>query len=226
MPGGLAFPRLRAAYALLASGVLVDADARGGGDAAGDPDGDGHLPALRPAAPARSQRARRRCARRCADELERSAHLDREAWLKVSREAPREELVKALEEKMERYHALLRGRRRRRGSQDRPRGDPRPRFGDAAPRAPGPRPREAGGPAPAAPRARAPVPAAGLRRRRRRAPAGGGRTDVVRGHRQPDADRAPRHGRRSADDGVRLRERDQGLHAPGGARARTCPPTA
>ena len=42
-----------------------------------------------------------------ADELERSARLDREAWLKVSREAPRDELMKALEEKMERYHPLL-----------------------------------------------------------------------------------------------------------------------
>jgi tetratricopeptide (TPR) repeat protein len=40
-------------------------------------------------------------------ELERSAHLDREKWLKVSRAAPRERLSAALEEKMERYHALL-----------------------------------------------------------------------------------------------------------------------
>src|SRR6185436_20196352 len=36
-----------------------------------------------------------------------SANLDRETWLKVSRSAPRDELAKALEEKMERYHALL-----------------------------------------------------------------------------------------------------------------------
>jgi tetratricopeptide (TPR) repeat protein len=41
------------------------------------------------------------------DELARSARLDREAWLRVSRTAPRDELIRALEEKMERYHALL-----------------------------------------------------------------------------------------------------------------------
>jgi tetratricopeptide (TPR) repeat protein len=45
--------------------------------------------------------------REVADELERSAQLDRETWLKVSREAPRDELEKALVEKMERYHELL-----------------------------------------------------------------------------------------------------------------------
>jgi tetratricopeptide (TPR) repeat protein len=40
-------------------------------------------------------------------ELERSARLDREAWLRVSRSAPRDELGKALEDKMEHYHSLL-----------------------------------------------------------------------------------------------------------------------
>jgi tetratricopeptide (TPR) repeat protein len=40
------------------------------------------------------------------EELDRSARLDREAWLKVTRTAPREELIRALEDKMERYHAL------------------------------------------------------------------------------------------------------------------------
>jgi tetratricopeptide (TPR) repeat protein len=44
--------------------------------------------------------------REVAQELENSAHLDRESWLRVSRSAPREELIRALEEKMERYHAL------------------------------------------------------------------------------------------------------------------------
>jgi tetratricopeptide (TPR) repeat protein len=39
-------------------------------------------------------------------ELERSAKLDREQWLRVARTAPRDELIRALEEKMERYHAL------------------------------------------------------------------------------------------------------------------------
>ncbi len=44
--------------------------------------------------------------REVQDELDRSARLDREAWLKVTRTAPREELIRALEDKMERYHAL------------------------------------------------------------------------------------------------------------------------
>ena len=42
-------------------------------------------------------------------ELEHSARLDRDAWLKLARTAPRDELVRALEEKMERYHALRDG---------------------------------------------------------------------------------------------------------------------
>ncbi len=42
-------------------------------------------------------------------ELEYSTRLDRNAWLKLARAAPRSELVRALEEKMERYHALLDG---------------------------------------------------------------------------------------------------------------------
>src|SRR6185369_14325764 len=42
-----------------------------------------------------------------ASELERSAKDDRESWLRVSRQAPQDELIRALEEKMERYHQLL-----------------------------------------------------------------------------------------------------------------------
>jgi tetratricopeptide (TPR) repeat protein len=104
--GGLAFTRLRAAYALLASGLLVDADRAE----------DGMQPVIqmetgmfllsalqRQPDPSAGEALRREV----ADELERSAHLDREAWLKVSREAPRDELMKALEDKMERYHQLL-----------------------------------------------------------------------------------------------------------------------
>jgi tetratricopeptide (TPR) repeat protein len=41
------------------------------------------------------------------EELRRSTHLDRETWLKVSLSAPKDELARALEEKMERYHELL-----------------------------------------------------------------------------------------------------------------------
>lgn len=106
--GELAFSRLRSVYSLLASGVLEEAD-RTEGQAApepiiqmetstfllsalqGRPD-PSHLEAIR---------------QEVDDELRRSARLDRETWLKVSRAAPRDELVRALEDKMERYHALL-----------------------------------------------------------------------------------------------------------------------
>jgi tetratricopeptide (TPR) repeat protein len=106
VPGGLAFTRLRAAYALLASGLLVDSDRA---EAGMQPviqmeTGTFLLSALqRQPDPSAGEALRREV----ADELERSAHLDREAWLKVSREAPRDELMQALEDKMERYHQLL-----------------------------------------------------------------------------------------------------------------------
>jgi tetratricopeptide (TPR) repeat protein len=41
------------------------------------------------------------------EELDRSANMDREKWLRISRSAPRDELLRALEDKMERYQALL-----------------------------------------------------------------------------------------------------------------------
>jgi tetratricopeptide (TPR) repeat protein len=47
--------------------------------------------------------------REVQQELQHSARLDRDAWLKLARAAPRDELVRALEEKMERYHALRDG---------------------------------------------------------------------------------------------------------------------
>jgi tetratricopeptide (TPR) repeat protein len=106
-PGGLSFPRLRACYALLASGVLLDEEEII--DAAAQPvvnmeTGTFLLSTLRRQPDPSAQKAIRQ---ELTEELERSAHLDREGWLKVSREAPREELVKALEEKMERYHSML-----------------------------------------------------------------------------------------------------------------------
>jgi Flp pilus assembly protein TadD len=106
-PGGLSFPRLRACYALLASGVLLDEDAPS--EPATQPvvqmeTGTFLLSALRRQPDPSSHDAIRQ---ELAEERERSAHLDREAWLKVSRNAPREELIKALEDKMERYHSLL-----------------------------------------------------------------------------------------------------------------------
>ena len=103
-PGGLSFEHLRASYALLASGVLLDADA------AEEPQPVIHmetgtflLSALQRQPDPTAREAVRQEVR---DELARSAQMDRVAWLKVSRTAPREELVKAIEEKMERYHAL------------------------------------------------------------------------------------------------------------------------
>lgn len=106
-PGGLSFPRLRACYALLASGVLLDEDAQP--EPAAQPvvmmeTGTFLLSTLRHQPDPSSHDAIRQ---ELSDELERSAHLDREGWLKVSRNAPREELIKALEDKMERYHSLL-----------------------------------------------------------------------------------------------------------------------
>jgi len=106
-PGGLSFPRLRACYALLAAGVLLDEDAQT--EPAAQPvvmmeTGTFLLSTLRHQPDPSSHDAIRQ---ELGDELERSAHLDREGWLKVSRNAPREELIRALEDKMERYHSLL-----------------------------------------------------------------------------------------------------------------------
>jgi tetratricopeptide (TPR) repeat protein len=102
--GGLAFSRLRTVYAFLAAGVLLDAEAK----AAPQPvvhmeTGTFLLSALQRQPDPTGQEAIRL---EIQDELERSAHLDREAWLKVASTAPRQELLRALEEKMERYHAL------------------------------------------------------------------------------------------------------------------------
>jgi hypothetical protein len=106
--GGLAFPRVRAVYSLLASGVLRDADA-----AAPAPQpvlqtetGMFLLSALqsRP-----DPSLREAIQKEVAGELEHSARLDREGWLKLAQAAGRDELVRALEEKMERYQQLRDG---------------------------------------------------------------------------------------------------------------------
>jgi tetratricopeptide (TPR) repeat protein len=104
--GGLKPERLRAAYALTAAGVLVDAEAQAQAE---EPivqteTGMFLLSVLRRRPDPSAREAIRQ---EVAQELDRSARLDREKWLKVSSSAPREELAKALEEKMERYHALL-----------------------------------------------------------------------------------------------------------------------
>jgi len=103
--GGLSFSRLRATYALVASGLITDA-----ATVTAQPQPIVHMetgtfllsalqkkPEPSPIAAVRQE---------VQEELERSANLDRESWLKVARSAPQAELVKALEEKMERYHAL------------------------------------------------------------------------------------------------------------------------
>ena len=102
--GGLAFPRLRAAYALIAAGVLRDADAAPARQPTVQAETGMFLLSALDHRPDPSLRDAIR--KEVKQELEHSAHLDREAWLKVARSAPRAELVRALEEKMERYHAL------------------------------------------------------------------------------------------------------------------------
>ena len=105
-PGGLQIERLRSAYALVTSGLLVDSEQVEADDAPSFQTETGSflLSALqrRP-----DPSARDAIQQEVAGELERSAELDREKWLRVSRGAPRDELVRALDEKMERYHALL-----------------------------------------------------------------------------------------------------------------------
>jgi tetratricopeptide (TPR) repeat protein len=105
--GGLTLPRLRAVYALLAAGILRPADA---------------VPAPQPVVQTETgmfllsalhnrpdPSLREAIRREVQQELEHSARLDREGWLKVARTAPRDQLSRALEEKMERYHALRDG---------------------------------------------------------------------------------------------------------------------
>ncbi|HEU5322240.1 MAG TPA: hypothetical protein VFX28_15660, partial [Methylomirabilota bacterium] len=104
--GGLSPARLKAAYSLVASGVLEVADALSQADqpVVQMETSTFLLSALR-TRPDPSARDALRL--EVQEELQRSARLDREAWLRVSRTAPRDEIVRALEEKMERYHALL-----------------------------------------------------------------------------------------------------------------------
>ena len=104
--GGLSNDRLRLTYALLASGVLIDTERP-----AAEPQPIIQMETSTFLLSALQRRpdpsARDLIRQEVEEELARSANLDREKWLRVSRAAPREELVKALEEKMERYHALL-----------------------------------------------------------------------------------------------------------------------
>lgn len=102
--GGLTLSRLRATYALIAAGILRDAD----GAPASQPTvqtetGMFLLSALHHHPDPSLREAIRK---EVSQELEHSSHFDREAWLRVARFAPKDELVKALEEKIERYGAL------------------------------------------------------------------------------------------------------------------------
>jgi tetratricopeptide (TPR) repeat protein len=102
--GGLAPSRLKTVYALGASGILESAEE----DASPRPivtmeTGTFLLSALQRRPDPSSQEA---IQQEVQDELENSARMEKENWLKVARTAPRAELIKALEEKMERYHAL------------------------------------------------------------------------------------------------------------------------
>jgi len=101
-PGGLSLSRLRSTYALLASGVLQEAQAEAQPVLQMETS-TFLLSALRKRPDPTAREAIRL---EVQQELERSARLDREAWLRVSRTAPRDELGKALEEKMEHYHSL------------------------------------------------------------------------------------------------------------------------
>ncbi len=104
--GGVQLSRARSVYALLASGILEEADRP---EDQKQPviqmeTGTFLLSALRKQPDISHPEALRR---EVDDELQRSARLDRQAWLKVSETAPREVLLKAIEDKMDRYHALL-----------------------------------------------------------------------------------------------------------------------
>jgi len=105
---GLSFTRLRTVYALLAAGLLREADAVSPGPQPVMQTETGMF--LLSALQSRPDPSLREAIKReVAQELQHSARLDREAWLKLARAAPRDELVRALEEKMERYHALREG---------------------------------------------------------------------------------------------------------------------
>lgn len=107
-PGGLASSRLKAVYALFAGGLLEEARL---GDAPPPPQpvvqmetGTFLLSALsRKPDPSALEAVRQEV----DEELKRSAQLDGEGWLKVAHGAPQAEVVRAVEEKMDRYRSLL-----------------------------------------------------------------------------------------------------------------------
>jgi len=105
--GGLTLSRLRATYALVAAGILRDADEAPVSQPTVQTETGMFLLSALHHRPDPSLREAIR--KEVEQELEHSAHFDREAWLRVTRLAPKNELVKALEEKIERYNALRDG---------------------------------------------------------------------------------------------------------------------
>jgi tetratricopeptide (TPR) repeat protein len=105
--GGLTLPRLRAVYALLTAGILREADAPSGPQPVVQTETGMFLLSALHNRPDPSLREAIR--REVEQELEHSARLDRETWLKLASTAPRDELLRALQEKMERYHMLREG---------------------------------------------------------------------------------------------------------------------
>lgn len=105
--GGLSPTRLKALYGLCAAGILEAADKPQGGTETPVVQMETSTFLLSALRSRPDPSAREALHQEVQEELQRSARLDREAWLRVSRTAPRDEIVRALEEKMERYHALL-----------------------------------------------------------------------------------------------------------------------
>jgi len=105
--GGLSASRLKALYGLWAAGILEAADKPQAGAETPVVQMETSTFLLSALRSRPDPSAREALHQEVQEELQRSARLDREAWLRVSRTAPRDEIVRALEEKMERYHALL-----------------------------------------------------------------------------------------------------------------------
>jgi tetratricopeptide (TPR) repeat protein len=105
--GGLTLSRLRATYALIASGILRDAEEAPTSQPTVQTETGMFLLSALHHRPDPSLREAIR--KEVEQELGRSSHFDREAWLRVARFAPKAELEKALEEKIERYNALREG---------------------------------------------------------------------------------------------------------------------
>jgi tetratricopeptide (TPR) repeat protein len=104
-PGKLAMPRVRAAYALLASGILALVDAGSDTQPVVQAENEAFLlsPLRRDPEPSADEVLRREI----AQELQRSADIDPKDWLKLPQGASGGDLIRALESKLDRYLSLL-----------------------------------------------------------------------------------------------------------------------